>query len=87
VLDPEVDLRALLRAPEVSEYRREIPEFCQGCLHASSCAGGCGAAAEWVIGHARRFPDPFVWQHIDDELGARLERQRRDGKTHLEVML
>jgi radical SAM protein with 4Fe4S-binding SPASM domain len=87
VLDEGVDLRALLGAPEVSEYRREVPEFCRGCMHASSCAGGCGAAAEWVIGHARRYPDPFVWQHIDDELGARLDRQRRDGRTHLELIL
>jgi radical SAM protein with 4Fe4S-binding SPASM domain len=86
VLDYDGDIAALLRAPEVRDYRREIPEFCQGCLHAASCAGGCGAAAEWVIGHARRFPDPFVWQHIDDELAARLDRQRRDGRTHLEVI-
>lgn len=87
ILEPGVDVGALLRAPEVSEYRSELPEFCVGCVHASSCGGGCGAAAEWVSGHARRTPDPFVWQHIDDALAARFERQRRDGKTHLEVIL
>jgi len=87
ILDPNVDLAALIHAPEVSEYRRQTPDFCKGCLHERTCAGGCGAAAEWVIGHARRFPDPFVYQHIDDELGARLERQRKDGKTHLEMIL
>ena len=87
ILDPAVDLSSLLQAKERTEYRRELPEFCEGCLHASSCAGGCGAAAEWVSGHARRFPDPFVWQHVDDSLAARLETDRKDGRTHLEVIL
>jgi len=87
VLDPNVDLAALLQAPEVREYRRQLPEFCAGCVHAPTCGGGCGAAAEWVLGHARRYADPLVMQHIDDELGARLERQRRDGRTHLETIL
>ena len=87
VLDPAVDLAALLQAPERTEYRREQPEFCQGCVHASTCGGGCGAAAEWVSGHARKFPDPFVWQHVDDELSDRFTAHRRDGRTHLEVIL
>jgi len=87
ILDPSVDVAAVVRAPELTEYKRETPEFCQGCLHEKTCAGGCGAAAEWVLGHARRFPDPFVFQHVDDELAGRLEAQRRDGKTHLEVIL
>jgi radical SAM protein with 4Fe4S-binding SPASM domain len=87
VLDDGVDLAALIRAPEVSQYRRELPEFCQGCLHASTCAGGCGAAAEWVLGHARKFADPFVMQHIDDDLAASLAQQRNDGRTHLEMIL
>ncbi|MGE0325563.1 MAG: radical SAM protein [Polyangiaceae bacterium] len=88
VLHPEVDLLALLQAPEVTEYRREQPEFCQGCLHVESCAGGCGAAAEWVLGHARRYPDPFVWQHIDDAFGAELSAQRiTTEKRHLELIL
>ena len=85
--DPRVDLQALLDAPEVRDYKKELPEFCQGCLHADTCAGGCGAAAEWVLGHARRFADPFVMQHVDDALAARLAQQRRDGRTHLEVIL
>ncbi|MEZ4223987.1 MAG: radical SAM protein [Polyangiaceae bacterium] len=87
ILDPEVDLVALLDAPERSEYRRELPEFCQGCLHASSCAGGCGAAAEWVSGHARKFVDPFVAQHVDDDLADRLDHERKNGRTHLDVIL
>lgn len=87
VLDPSVDLVSLLQAPEITEYRRETPEFCKGCLHEKTCGGGCGAAAEWISGHARHFPDPFVMQHVDDHLAARLEQQRRDGKTHLEVLL
>ncbi len=87
ILDENVNLAELVQAPEVTEYRRETPEFCKGCLHESTCGGGCGAAAEWVVGHARRFPDPFVWQHIDDDLAQRFERERRDQKTHLEVIL
>jgi radical SAM protein with 4Fe4S-binding SPASM domain len=87
VADPTVDLVALLEAVEVTGYRRELPEFCQGCVHASTCGGGCGAAAEWTLGHARRFADPFVMQHIDDEFAARLANQRRSGRTHLEVIL
>ncbi len=87
ILREDVDLQALLAAPEITEYRKETPEFCKGCLHEQSCGGGCGAAAEWVSGHARKFPDPFVWQHIDDELAEGLAAKRRDGKTHLEMIL
>jgi radical SAM protein with 4Fe4S-binding SPASM domain len=75
VLDPAVDLAALPQADEVTGYRKRYPEFCQGCLHAQSCGGGCGAAADWMLGSGpRRMPDPFLWQHIDDELGRRLGR-------------
>jgi radical SAM protein with 4Fe4S-binding SPASM domain len=76
ILDPAVDLRALLDAPEITEYRKETPEFCKGCLHEKTCGGGCGAAAEWILGHARKTPDPFLWQHIDDDLSQRLETAR-----------
>lgn len=89
VLDPSVDPRALLQAPERTEYRKRLPSFCEGCLHASTCAGGCGAAAEWVLGDARAFPDPFVWQHVDDEFSAHLTAQREktsDGKRRLEMV-
>lgn len=77
IADPEVDPGALVRGAEVADYRRQYPTFCEGCLHASGCAGGCGAAAEWMLGpaeHARRHPDPFLWQHVDDELARRLGR-------------
>jgi radical SAM protein with 4Fe4S-binding SPASM domain len=87
LLDPDVDIAAIATGDEPRRYREQIPEFCQGCLHAKTCAGGCGAAAEWVLGHAREHADPFVMQHIDDGLAARLERQRRDGRTHLEMIL
>lgn len=87
ILGADVDLHGLLEASEVRSYRRQLPEFCAGCIHATTCAGGCGAAAQWVSGHARRFPDPVVWQHVDDTLSARLENERRDGKTHLEMIL
>lgn len=75
ILDPSVDVAALLDAEEITAYKKVLPEFCEGCLHASTCGGGCGAAAEWVLG-SRKVPDPFLWQHMDDELAARLERER-----------
>ena len=75
VLGPDVDLVALLEAQDVSRYREQYPEFCQGCAHAQACGGGCGAAADWVLGRgSRRKPDPFLWQHMDDELWAELQR-------------
>lgn len=87
ILDPTVDVATLLTAPEVTQYRRRLPAFCEGCTHASTCGGGCGAAAEWVSGDARGFPDPFVWQHIDDDLAARFAAARSPaGKVHLEVI-
>ncbi len=72
ILDPSVDLRALLDAAEVTAYRRRLPAFCEGCLHAGTCGGGCGAAAEWVLGDARATPGPWLWQHVDDDFAARL---------------
>jgi radical SAM protein with 4Fe4S-binding SPASM domain len=87
VLHEDVDPVALLTAPEVSEYKKQTPDFCHGCEHEQTCAGGCGAAAEWVLGHARKFVDPFVAQYVDDDLAARFEKQRADGRRHLEVVL
>jgi radical SAM protein with 4Fe4S-binding SPASM domain len=86
ILDPAVDVAALLSAPEIRDYRKRLPAFCEGCLHADTCGGGCGAAAEWISGDARAFPDPFVWQHIDDGLAARFEAARHPGRRHLEVV-
>jgi radical SAM protein with 4Fe4S-binding SPASM domain len=76
VLDATVDVAALLGAPERADYAKRQPEFCHGCRHASTCGGGCGAAAEWLLGDARATPDPFVWQHIDDQLAERLRAAR-----------
>ncbi len=78
ILVEGVDVAALLRHRDVSSYRRALPAFCQGCLHADSCGGGCGAAAEWMLGLAgqRRLPDPVLWQHIDDRFKARLASER-----------
>jgi radical SAM protein with 4Fe4S-binding SPASM domain len=85
ILDPAFDAGAVLNAPAVREYRRELPDFCSGCLHASTCAGGCGAASAWVFG-SRRLVDPFVAQHVDDAFAERLERERRPAKVRLEVL-
>lgn len=79
----DADVAALLESPEVREYRRRTPDFCRGCLHESTCGGGCGASAIALLGdHARRLPDPVVWQHVDEAFGARL----RDGRRRLEVI-
>ena len=86
VLDPRVDLAQLIGAKEVTAYKKTTPAFCRGCEHEHTCAGGCGAAAEWISGDARAFPDPFVWQHIDDGLGATLAAARRPTEFRLQVL-
>lgn len=84
VLDPDVDPAAIVSGAEVKDYKRTIPEFCVGCSHASTCGGGCGAAAEWALG-SRKLPDPLVWQHVDDDFGAKLASER-GAKRRLEVI-
>jgi hypothetical protein len=55
-------------------------------VHASTCGGGCGAAAEWVLG-SRGLPDPFVWQHVDDDFAAKLASARAiEPRRRLEVL-
>jgi len=68
---PDHALDALLRSPG---YRDVTPEFCAPCPHASVCLGGCGAAAIAVQG--ARGLDPFVAQHVDESLAARLLAER-----------
>ena len=59
VLDPRVDVAKIFASGDPHRYRAVLPRYCEGCEHASSCAGGCGAAAQWVKGdHAD--VDPFV---------------------------
>jgi len=71
VLDPSVDVAAVFAPGDPHRYRAVLPSYCEGCEHATTCAGGCGAAAQWVRGDhvvddppkagvARRFVDPFV---------------------------
>jgi len=71
--DPGEQVRMALR--RARDYRSKVPAFCAGCLHAGTCGGGCGAAADWVLGDARATPDPLLWQHVDDTLAARLGRE------------
>ncbi|MBS2015695.1 MAG: radical SAM protein [Deltaproteobacteria bacterium] len=89
ILDPSVDVAAIVTGREVRDYKKTLPSFCEGCLHASSCGGGCGAAAEWVLG-SRALPDPFLWQHVDDAFGGTLAEARSRGgagaKRRLEVI-
>jgi radical SAM protein with 4Fe4S-binding SPASM domain len=88
ILDADVELAAIVTGSEVEDYKRTIPEFCVGCSHASTCGGGCGAASEWVLG-ARSFPDPLVWQHVDDEFAAKLssEREASRSRRRLDVIV
>lgn len=85
IRDPTVDLRELVRAPEVIHYRKTAPEFCAGCVHEETCAGGCGAASAWVFA-SRRHVDPLVQQHVDPEFSERLAFARQNGRTHLELV-
>jgi radical SAM protein with 4Fe4S-binding SPASM domain len=87
ILDDDVDPAAIVTGAEVKAYKKTLPQFCEGCVHASSCGGGCGAAAEWVLG-SRRLPDPLVWQHVDDTFAAKLaeEREAKRSRRRLEVL-
>jgi radical SAM protein with 4Fe4S-binding SPASM domain len=66
---------ALVEDAKVRAYRDVTPEFCAPCPHRSSCVGGCGAAAASILGDARGL-DPFVAQHVDERLAARLKQKR-----------
>ncbi|HZO11787.1 MAG TPA: radical SAM protein [Polyangiaceae bacterium] len=89
ILDPSVDLSTLIAHSDVTAYRKKLPAFCEGCVHADTCGGGCGAASVWMLGEhsERRLPDPFLWQHVDDDFEARLTLERNDGRRRLEVIL
>ena len=65
----------LVAAPEVARYRDVTPAFCAPCPMKAQCAGGCGAAAAAVLGDPRGL-DPFVGQHVDDSLRAKLAAAR-----------
>ncbi len=59
VLDPSVDLAALFAPGDPHGHHAMLPAACEGCAHAPTCRGGCGAAAWWVHGD-RSTRDPFV---------------------------
>jgi len=58
VLDPAVDVAKIFASGDPHRYRAVLPAYCEGCAHAPSCGGGCGAAALWVKGD--HDVDPFV---------------------------
>jgi radical SAM protein with 4Fe4S-binding SPASM domain len=59
LLDPSLDVAGLFAPGDPHRYRAALPAYCTGCEHASTCAGGCGAAALWVRGDHTEV-DPFV---------------------------
>jgi len=71
-----IPLRDIIGGPEVARYREKVPSFCDGCVHADTCGGGCGAAAQAMLGaDSRRQPDPILWQHVDETFEKRLAVQ------------
>ena len=69
----EQDLATLPSWSSARAFRGAIPGFCQGCVKAATCLGGCGAAALWLSGSAGEL-DPFVAQHVQEDYLARLPR-------------
>ncbi len=66
----------LVQVPVHAGYRDTTPAFCAPCPMKAQCIGGCGAAAVSV--HGARELDPFVGQHVDDALEARLVAAREN---------
>ena len=54
----DMPITALLRSDEAVSYASTVPGECRDCRHASSCRGGCRAAAD-VCGNCHAI-DPFV---------------------------
>jgi radical SAM protein with 4Fe4S-binding SPASM domain len=66
VLDEDWDLATVMGSPEVMNYRRRLPEFCQGCAMANSCLGGCSASSIYRDNGEPRALDPLVQQYFDE---------------------
>jgi len=69
----EQDLATLPTWSGARAFRSAIPVFCQDCPKASSCLGGCGAAALWLTGSASGL-DPFIAQHVENHYLGSLPR-------------
>ena len=63
----KVSLLEMISAGAFEAFRQKIPSFCEGCPHAETCLGGCGASSEWLFGDAGEL-DPFVAQHVMPKL-------------------
>lgn len=75
VLDPAIDVAKIFASGDPHRYRAVLPAYCEGCAHASTCGGGCGAAAQWIKGdHAE--VDPFVCDVSDSPRKRRLSLVR-----------
>ncbi len=68
-------LAALPYRSEASRFRAALPAFCRGCRVATTCLGGCGAAAEWTRGDPAEL-DPFVAQHVVPDFWTRVRQHR-----------
>jgi radical SAM protein with 4Fe4S-binding SPASM domain len=71
----EHSLEELVTGPVATAFRTKIPVFCVPCPHRTSCLGGCGAAAEWVLGQPYEL-DPFLAQHVMPDFASRMKRGR-----------
>lgn len=64
-------------------FRRQVPDFCKGCMHEHTCLGGCGASAEWIFGSVDEL-DPFVAQHVYPDFAKRTSPEiAEDGRIPL----
>jgi len=75
-----LEAQSLTELDSTLAFRSSIPEFCLPCPLAKRCLGGCGAAAQWVLGSAREL-DPFVAQHVMLDFDARSRRHCSSAKV------
>jgi PqqA peptide cyclase len=52
-------------SPYQQQFKKNLPEMCRGCAHASTCQGGCKESAFATFG-AHTHPEPLVWLAQDE---------------------
>jgi pyrroloquinoline quinone biosynthesis protein E len=61
--------------PYQNDFKKNLPEMCQGCAYAASCQGGCKESAFATFG-SHTHPEPLVWLAMDP-----LRRERLKGEV------